>query len=69
MKFCFGHGALQSQEESVIKVARIVAQVRHARGQNSGKPFRISLGGRRVYTTFALELKTVGEAEAQLIEQ
>src|SRR5215472_12841411 len=27
MKFCFGHGTLQSQEESVIKVARIVESV------------------------------------------
>jgi hypothetical protein len=35
------------------------AELRHGMIKKSLNPFRISLGNRRVYTTFAIELKTL----------
>jgi hypothetical protein len=37
----------------------ILAELRHGMIKKSLNPFRISLGNRRVYTTFAIELKTL----------
>jgi transposase len=37
-----------------------LAQVRHGMVENPPNPFRISSGNSRVYTTFAIELKTLG---------
>jgi hypothetical protein len=36
-----------------------LAELRHGMIKKSLNPFRISLGNRRVYTTFAIELKTL----------
>ncbi len=44
-----------------------LAEVRHDRGRKAGKPFRISSGNRRVYTTFAIEFEPFGEAEPELL--
>jgi hypothetical protein len=38
---------------------RKLAELRHGMIKKSLNPFRISLGNRRVYTTFAIELKTL----------
>ncbi len=46
-----------------------LTEVRHERGQNWVKSFRISSGNRRVYTTFAIEFEVVRERETELIEQ
>ena len=46
-----------------------LAEVRHERGQNWVKSFRISSGNRRVYTTFAIEFEVVREGETELMEQ
>jgi len=37
----------------------LLAELRHGMIKKSLNPFRISLGNRRVYTTFAIELKTL----------
>jgi len=42
--------------------AGTLAQVRHDRGRKSAKYFRISLGGGRVYTTFAIFFETIRKA-------
>jgi hypothetical protein len=36
-----------------------LTELRHGMIKKSLNPFRISLGNRRVYTTFAIELKTL----------
>jgi hypothetical protein len=40
-------------------VAVVLTELRHGMIKKSLNPFRISLGNRRVYTTFAIELKTL----------
>ena len=45
-----------------------LAQVRHGEGRKSAKPFRISSGYGRVYTTFSIEFEALGEADAELAE-
>src|ERR1700733_8653538 len=47
----------------------VLTHVRHGRGENSRKYFRISSGDGRVCTTFAIEFKTVGDAQAELLKQ
>jgi hypothetical protein len=39
---------------------RMLTQVRHGMVETPPNPFRISSGNSRVYTTFAIELKTLG---------
>jgi hypothetical protein len=48
---------------------RFLAQVRHARKQRSLTSFRISSGNGWVYTTFAIELRMFGQADAELSQQ
>ena len=50
-------------------IAVLLAQVRHETGRSQVKSFKISSGNRRVYTTFAIELKVFGQADAELPEQ
>jgi hypothetical protein len=40
-------------------VSRFLAELRRGMIEKSLNPFRISLGNRQVYTTFAIELKTL----------
>jgi hypothetical protein len=42
------------------RLLRRLTQVRHGMVENPPNPFRISSGNSRVYTTFAIELKTLG---------
>jgi len=46
-----------------------LAQVRHNGGHKTAKSFRINLGSRRVYTTFAIEFEALGEVEPELVQQ
>src|SRR5258708_229135 len=46
-----------------------LTQVRHGKGRDSVKPFRISSGYAKVYTTFLVELKMPGKADAEPIQQ
>ena len=46
-----------------------LAEVRHNRGRKAAKSFRICLGSRRVYTTFAIEFEPLGEAETELLQK
>src|ERR1035441_8891268 len=48
---------------------RRLAQVRHETGQKWAKPFRISSGNGRVYTTFSIEVKAIGEADVELLKE
>jgi hypothetical protein len=36
--------------------------------EKTAKPCRISLGNSWVYTTFAIELETLGEIQAELVQ-
>jgi len=63
-----------STATSVNKIKRsprvpALAEVRHERGRRSVKSFRISLGSRRVCTTFAIEFEAFGKAETELLEK
>jgi transposase-like protein len=46
-----------------------LAQVRHETGENQAKPFRISLGSREVYTTFAVVFEAIRKAQWELMKQ
>jgi hypothetical protein len=45
-----------------------LTQVRHGMVEKTAKPCRISLGNSWVYTTFAIELETLGESQAELVQ-
>jgi len=46
-----------------------LAQVRHKTGRRWAKPFRISSGNGRVYTTFSIEFESIGEADVELLKE
>ena len=46
-----------------------LAQVRHETGENQAKPFRINLGSREVYTTFAVVFEAIRKAQLELMKQ
>src|SRR5664280_559398 len=57
-----------SKTTSINGAARLT-QVRHRIGRKRAKPFRISSGNGRVYTTFAIEFEAFGEADAALVKE
>src|SRR5260370_36741870 len=62
------HAAARSRFRRFICHA-ILAQVRHETGREWAKPFRISSGNSRVYTTFSIEFEAFGEADVELLKE
>jgi hypothetical protein len=54
---------------TLLSMLSTLAQVRHGRGRKSGKQFRISSDGGRVYTTFAIAFETIRQGQLELLKQ
>ena len=61
-------GVLSEALVHMLAVLGALAQVRHSRGQNSAKSFKISSSHGRVYTTFAIAFEPIWKGQPELLK-